>query len=481
MSSPVEVGSELQLFVDEMLIERMQGAELFLHSPKPVGKVMDFSQPWEGSQTNYVHIFQDGQKWRMYYRGASPEMQEGVPGSSRICYAESSDGIHWTKPNLELYEFAGTTKNNITYLGPGTTKWYCFKDDNPATSPEQQYKAICNLTLSFGGPLGVMVSPNGFQWRWLRKEPVITGGPLDTLNVVRWDPKRGEYLAFVRNWVSKDPGYGEPPDVDAPPEEYNSWYTQPDKARAIAVTTSQDFIHWTRQQWIFPPETPVEHLYTSAVTPYFRAPHIWVGFPMRYFPERTVVPGWPRSTMAASTGCSDAVFISSRDGLHWRRQFMEAFLRPGPDQNNWTDRNVMIAPGIIPTGPGEMSLYYVAHYGHKDCHLVRAVLRLDGFTSVKAQYTGGELVTKPLQFTGNRLVINYSTSAAGSIAVELQDEAGNPLAGFALDDCRLIIGDQIARTVEWAEGSDLSSLAGKPVRVRFVLKDADLYSIRFPE
>jgi len=62
--------------------------------------------------------------------------------------------------------------------------------------------------------------------------------------------------------------------------------------RIAAVTTSRDFIHWTQQQWTFPPETPVEHLYTNAATPYFRAPHIWVGFPMRYFPERTVVTGW---------------------------------------------------------------------------------------------------------------------------------------------------------------------------------------------
>ena len=109
------------------------------------------------------------------------------------------------------------------------------------------------------------------------------------------------------------------------------------------------------------------------------------------------------------------------------------------------------------------------------------MLRTDGFVSIQAPYSGGELVTKPVIFQGSKLVINYATSAAGSVRVELQDAEGNPLPGFALDDCPEIYGDQIERVVAWKSGTDVNALVGKPIRVRFVLKDADLYSLRFTE
>jgi hypothetical protein len=89
------------------------------------------------------------------------------------------------------------------------------------------------------------------------------------------------------------------------------------------------------------------------------------------------------------------------------------------------------------------------------------------------------LVTRPLKFTGDRLELNFSTSAAGGIRVEIQDADGKPLPGFSLDDCAEVFGDEIDRTVEWKTGSDVSTLSGKAVRLRFVLKDADLYALKF--
>jgi hypothetical protein len=95
--------------------------------------------------------------------------------------------------------------------------------------------------------------------------------------------------------------------------------------------------------------------------------------------------------------------------------------------------------------------------------------------------SGGEFVTKPITFTGKHLVLNFSTSAAGSVRVELQDAAGKAVSGFALDDCEETFGDSLERTIYWKGGNDVSALAGKPVRVRFVLKDADVFSLRFAE
>ena len=127
----------------------------------------------------------------------------------------------------------------------------------------------------------------------------------------------------------------------------------------------------------------------------------------------------------------------------------------------------------------EMSIYYGQHDGQKTAHLLRCTLRIDGFASLNASFAGGEMVTKPLVFTGHQLAINYSTSAAGGLRIEIQEANGRPIPGYALADCPEIIGDQIERVVAWTGGSDLSKLAGRAVRLRVTMKDADLYSLQF--
>ena len=111
--------------------------------------------------------------------------------------------------------------------------------------------------------------------------------------------------------------------------------------------------------------------------------------------------------------------------------------------------------------------------------LRRYSIRLDGFVSLHAPLSGGELITKPLTFTGTRLFINYATSAAGSVRIELQDAAGEPLKGLSLVDSEEMYGDSLEQRVSWKDGSDLASLVGQPIRLRISLRDADIYSFRF--
>ena len=246
------------------------------------------------------------------------------------------------------------------------------------------------------------------------------------------------------------------------------------------------------------PPTTKEQFYSPGTVPYFRAPHIYIALVPRLMPGRqslteaqaeeaqlpmpsTIWPGrgLPDGKWRVWSDCSETVFMTCRGGLKFDRIFQEAFIRPGIGARRWYSRTNYAGRGIVPTGPTEMSIYVHHHYRLKTNHVERFTLRKDGFVSVHASYAGGELLTKPITFAGKELVLNVSTSAAGSVRVEIRDEAGKAISGFALADCVEIIGDQIEGVVEWKGGCDISRLAGKPVRLRFTMNDADLYSIRF--
>ena len=144
-TEPIDIGSRLELMVDEYLIERMTGgAELRLHRPTERELVMVFDKPWEGNRTGYYTIFQDGDLYRMYYRGSKLILGKdfSIP-YDYICYAESIDGIHWRRPQLGLIEFEGSKKNNILFAGDVANQAFTpFWDPNPDCKPQEQYKAM---------------------------------------------------------------------------------------------------------------------------------------------------------------------------------------------------------------------------------------------------------------------------------------------------------------------------------------------------
>jgi hypothetical protein len=176
----------------------------------------------------------------------------------------------------------------------------------------------------------------------------------------------------------------------------------------------------------------------------------------------------------------------SRDGVNFKR-WNEAFLPPGIErEGTWNYGHQYIGWHVVETksslegAPNELSLYAVESYWTGDSSALRRyTLRMDGFVSVKAPMSGGELLTRPFTFAGRTLALNFATSAAGGVRVEIQDAAGRPVPGFSLEDCPVIFGDALDRVVTWQGGNDVSRLAGQPVRLRFVLQDADLYALQF--
>ena len=456
---PIEIGNRLEPFVDDFLVDGFAGeAALRLHSPIAKEVVLVHDAPWEGNTSTYHTVFHDGEKYRMYYRGHHYEQH----GSGKIknhpefiCYAESDDGIRWVKPNLGLFDFQGSKENNIVWAeGPGVHNFAPFHDTNPDALPSEKYKAVG----SRGKGLYVFRSADAIHWELMHEEPVITDGAFDSLNLAFYDSYRGRYVDFHRHFR--------------------------DGVRDIKTAVSDDFVRWSDPEWLSYTGSPKEHLYTNAIVAYHRAPHLFVGLPKRFIPDRNP-SGHP------AKGVSDAVLMTSRDGNTFHR-WPEAIVRPGLQASRWVNRNNLPAWGIvetaseIPGGPNELSIYTTEDYYVGDAvSLRRHVWRLDGFVSVHAPYAGGEMLTKPFRFAaddadaGTRLRLNVSTSAAGSVRVELVDGQGEPVAGRAAADCDPIFGDGIALPVSWGGESDLSDLAGEPIRLRFLLQDADVYAMQF--
>lgn len=456
----INIGSRRELFVDRYLIDSMKGTELRLQHPHDEGIVLKFDEPWEGPFCAYVTVIHDGSKYRMYYRGASSERQQVT------CYAESTDGISWQKPKLDLFPDAHGRKTNIVLANAGkVTHNFCpFIDTRPDVQPDQRFKALGGYD-DIG--LFAYASPDGIHWHKLRDDPVFTRKQVfatqlafDSQNVPFWSEAEQKYLLYFR--VYKD------------------------KVRRIARAESKNIVNWTHVQLMEyrhnAGPAPIEQLYTNQTHPYFRAPQIYVSIAARFMLGRRVITTQQAKEIHVDShyfnDTSDAIFMTSRGENIYDRTFLEAFVAPGIGAQNWISRTNYPALNVVQTGSGEMSVYLNQNYAQPTANLHRYSLRLDGFASLHADYDGGEMITKPLTFTGSTLLLNFATSAAGSIRVEIQDQAGKPIPGFALADCHEVIGNEIERAVTW-RGASLAALAGKPVRLRLVMKDADLFALRF--
>ena len=485
-----------ELFVDHYFIDNMNRTSLKLHNPVSAGEAIKYDQPWEtdetGSGSFYTNIFQDGDVYRMYYRGHS----------TLLCYAESEDGINWNRPNLGLIDYQGSVQNNIIMplieLGSG---FGAFLDTNPNASKSQRIKGnmrgLWDDSTNSSNLYGYATS-DSTNWSQIQDDPIILGSlpnHWDAQNIIFWSEIESKYVIYARCIVGGD-GKLEKNWEDVAKEIFD----KPDERgiprfRSTARATSSDFFNWSE---FTPMEysdtgsmTPSAQLYTNQTTPYFRANHIYISLPGRIFFKRMKKYDIPQDAFDNMEGfekykyygdTSDGAFMTTRAGsTRYDFTFRESFLKPGIGDENWTTRNNYPASGVIQTSSTEMSIFIQRHYAQPSAYLERMTLRLDGFSSLNAGYDEGQMLTKTLDFTGNKLELNYSTSAAGRIRVEMLDESGAPLEGYGIDDCDGLIGDEISGYVSWKGSTDLSKISGKPVKVRFVMNDADIYSLRFSD
>lgn len=421
-----EIGTRRELFVDRFLIDRLDNLSLKLHEPQLTPPM---SEP--ANNLEYGTVIKDGNRYRLYTREARGSRFDGDT-TEVTRYCESADGIHWTRPKLGLHEIDGTKDNNvILHEAPFCHNFCPFLDRRPGVDPDQRYKALAGTVKS---GLYAFVSADGIHWKKWRDQPVITYSKeyaFDSQNVSFWSEAEGCYVCYFRHFLDK-------------------------QLRSVCRTTSKDFLTWT-EPTPMKPNFPGEHIYTTGTHPYFNAPHIYIALPTRFHPGR-----------GEST---DILFMTARGSLPFDRTFREAFIRPGLDPARWGNRSNYAALNVVPTGESEMSIYTTPFR--------RFTLRTDGFASVHAGADTGEMLTRPLRFAGNELIVNYATSAGGNLRVEIQDSAGVPIPGYRLADNQPLVGDAINQTIRWKGKPDLGKLAGQTIRLRFVMQEADLYALQF--
>ncbi|MFA5866041.1 MAG: hypothetical protein WC975_15310 [Phycisphaerae bacterium] len=484
MSNAIPIGSRRELFWDEYLIDTEKTTvELKLHKPQPKEVVIDHNEPWEGDSCSFHCILKEDGLYRMYYLGLNVLDELGLSGKPPVfCYAESTDGKHWVKPKLGIFEFNGSKENNI--IGPDY--FTVFKDTNPDCPKDQLYKGLQGVVDGSMGSCSLWchTSPDGITFRkgWL----MTTHGTFDNANTAFWDKETNQYICYIRDYHNVYP----------PGEDLNNGI------RDIGWMVSNDFKNWSVPVRLDFGDVEDYPLYTIVVNRYYRSDRMFVGFPSRYVerhgwtPNFDQLPGADRRRKRMEIGhneqgrrfglaINDAILISSRDGKKWNR-WDEAFMTPGPEREyNWVYGDCMPTIGLIetesdlPHAPNELSLYVPEnHWGMIPAKLRRYTMRIDGFVSYHSTYKPGwypssKVVTKPFVFKGSKLSINFATSAAGYVKIKLTGE-DNELVSMEM------FGDSLDRTVVFDNG-DAASLSGKPVTMEIIMSDADIYSFKFDE
>lgn len=472
----IDVGSRKQMFIDERFIASSSGVELVMHSPDRDGQALvTADQPWEagGRIAVYSSVIREEGKTRLWYDLLVPTGDGPYDHQRRVCYAESDDGLHFVKPHLGLHEVNGSTDNNVVLPGVigGCAVWI-----DPQADPAHRYKTQAKVYPS--GQLHMHSSPDGLRWtKFARLDPGPDGW--DTQSIVFWDPAIQRYALFTRYWTNND--------------------DRARRYRTVRRLESDDLRNWDTQNIVMSPddadlathETPTAQppvdYYGADVFRYSEADDVYIMLAQAFWhwQARPPVKGLGPSTF-------DVRLATSRDGKTYQRVGnRRAFLSPGP-AGRFDSRYVWALPDPVRMGD-ELWIYYVGsnrdHDGFVDpasageilSGIGLARLRLDGFVSADAGYTGGQLTTPLIRFAGRSLELNVDTGGGGSVQVELLDEIGQPLAGFSKPNAIPVVGNSVKMPVRWKDGADVGEYAGQPVQLRFHMQDCRLYAFQFVE
>ncbi|MBI5693827.1 MAG: hypothetical protein HZC55_27445 [Verrucomicrobia bacterium] len=469
--APAAGAGTRHLWLDSALLAANTETSLTINPPSAGEIVLRRDRPWESFMiTFYVSVVDEGERLRMWY-----DTRESTQ-VAHLAYAESTDGVHWTKPELGIVTHSSGQANNL--VGVSSLEGNVFRDPQARTEAER-YVYVSSVYR--GGGIYRFTSPDGLRWR--RDSQPLLPFEGDSQNVTLWDPALGRYVLFLRGWDRLDPRNqwrrlvrteAERLDQPLPVVPGGKGRHAGDPGRAPLITDELPVVFACDAQ--DPADTDV---YTNAIQRYPLAPEWYVGFPSLYRHA-------PKSTHR-NDGRTETHFIASRDGVKWERYSRAPYVRPGLPGSEM-ENMVYLGTGFVIRGDE------IWHYGtgyrtthgdtpgrqrQADGAVFRWVQRVDGFVSLDTGLRLGTARTRPVRVDGRSLRLNLDTGALGEMRVGLLDRDGAPIAGRGADDCRILQINATGAQVTWADGGDLESLQGREVCVEFRSTRTKLYSFRF--
>ena len=515
-SSNLHIGKNRQLFFDNQVIERVQDITRAVHTPKAEPEpLIQADKPWEKATYfcagNYQVIRDKYGWWHCWYGiwdydpklfAETRDWYDLKVSFLRLCYARSSDGLHWEKPAAGIYEVDGRHTNIIV----GDEEFGSFYivtplEDPFEEDPEQRFKALgvrCSRNVY---RVEVACSADGIHWEFYDTPPCFgTWGPyLNDEITLSYDMLGRMYTATVRSpYQAAAPLTPNSPIADnfVGPSEPGAWWRG--NKRRVFQTESSDLLHWSQPYPILEPDeldNLDESFYAMCQT---KIGDTHIGF-VNLFRE-----------------CANTMGVRlaySRDGKNWewanqRQPWLESSKMSG---NEWD--SVMIYLGVPPIEVGdEHWFYYGGSKNHHDWYMTGilegmdhpeatdmsqvgyylglAKMRLDGFVSLDTSpHREGIIVTRPFFPEGNRLVINAKVETGGYIEVEVTDAAGKVLPGFSRKECDTFTGDKVRHLVTWRERPDAEFIKYAPqdaywpgyYKLNFYMRKASLYSFQFTD
>lgn len=452
-----------RLFLDGAVIESQSGLDQVFHTAKKHSQnpVIKADKPWEGRSAitgPYVYgtVLREKGMFRLWYQ----VLNDG----NNVAYAESNDGIAWTKPELGLIEFQGSKRNNLVVADrhPEITGGHCH---NPgviqrpnANDPQKRYALY-----GFDGEAGharVAFSHDGLRWKY---DPSTKARALfDSSDVVNFcrDPYLSRYFA--------------------------TWKTRNRRGRAVGVAWSDDGLNWTKPYdgpvFVADDQDPDDtQIYGMPAFPY---QGMYIGLPWiyraRYFKYGSYSVNKLLEAQEDSPRTMDTQLAWSWDLINWTRPPERRPFIPRGDSGTWDDGMIVTAraPVIV---DDRLFFYYGGMDGLHDGKNVHAAiglatLRLDGFCSMKAGEQEGWLISKREPFHEPEVTINARTRPDGFVTAEILDRHNRVLPGFSRKECQSFIGDSVRAVLRWRNARFPVCTRRDDYKLRFWLKNAELFS-----
>lgn len=508
---PIKLNTDPAFFIDTLFFSESEGIRLAMNPPQKAGLVLGPERPWEAYRIMPTAVLEDEGLYKMWYSSVAcyPGKEAGVAcprcrtqnsGQKVLCvkcgwplldidwmhknlfqkcYAVSSDGIRWERPELGLVEYAGSRKNNIFEFSGSM----CVPALNPRGPAEEKFMAVSE----YKGGLYLSVSPDGLRWK-MKPEPVLPFSA-DTNNQVVYDPVLEKYVAFLRGFPGRRTIMRcEFDTLDQAPWPYRAGQRQPDQTGTIYLEDELEKVMDVDQDDPQLPDLDINHLSAALY-----APGVYLGFPglFRKYPGGLDRQGREKHRYFAqgNDGAFETQLAVSRDGRNWtrpdRRPYVSAGLCGGPDGGL-----IMVAPGLIRRG-AEVHQYYG---GKRTTHGIfepgadqheaaafRLVQPKDRFIAAVAGAQGGRFRTPLLCHSGRRLELNLDCGGLGETFAQILDEEGKPIQGFSRADCDPVDLNHLAQVVTWRGRADVGATAGHPIRLEFFMRSSKLFTFRFAE